>query len=84
VVTKLDRLGRNGINVAQFERDLLIERTEAGLARAKAERKTLGRPAALTPSQRADVRERLATCASVAAVTRDLGTSRMTVMRARG
>jgi len=30
--------------VAQFERDLLIERTQAGLARAKAEGKTLGRP----------------------------------------
>jgi len=70
--------------VAQFERDLLIERTESGLARAKAEGKTLGRPAALTPSQRASVRDRLATGASVAAVARELGTSRMTVMRARG
>jgi putative DNA-invertase from lambdoid prophage Rac len=123
VVTKLDRLGRNAIDVAQtvarleamgvrvhclalggvdltsaagkmtmgviaavaqFERDLLIERTEAGLARAKAEGKTLGRPAALTPSQRANVRDRLATGVSVAAVARELGTSRMTVMRARG
>jgi putative DNA-invertase from lambdoid prophage Rac len=30
--------------VANFERDLLIERTQAGLERAKAEGKTLGRP----------------------------------------
>jgi putative DNA-invertase from lambdoid prophage Rac len=83
VVTKLDRLGRNAIDVqstvqllegkgirvhclalggvdltspagkmtmtvlaavAQFERDLLIERTQAGLERAKAEGKVLGRP----------------------------------------
>lgn len=83
VVTKLDRLGRNAIDVqstverlesrgirvhclalggvdltsaagkmtmgvlaavAQFERDLLIERTQAGLSRAKNEGKTLGRP----------------------------------------
>jgi putative DNA-invertase from lambdoid prophage Rac len=70
--------------VAQFERDLLIERTEAGLARAKAEGKTLGRPAALTPAHRANVRERLANGASVAAVAREFGTSRMAVMRARG
>ena len=32
--------------VAEFERDLLIERTQAGLNRAKAEGKRLGRPAA--------------------------------------
>ena len=39
----------NVINaVAEFERDLLIERTQAGLNRAKAEGKTLGRPARLT------------------------------------
>jgi putative DNA-invertase from lambdoid prophage Rac len=30
--------------VAQFERDLLIERTQSGLARAKAEGKRMGRP----------------------------------------
>jgi len=83
VVTKLDRLGRNAMDVrstvellsskgirvhclalggvdltspagkmtmsviaavAEFERDLLIERTQAGLSRARAEGKTLGRP----------------------------------------
>ena len=86
VVTKLDRLGRNAIDVqqtvqmleakgvrvhclalggvdltsaagkmtmgvlaavAEFERDLLIERTQAGLERAKAAGKVLGRPAAV-------------------------------------
>jgi DNA invertase Pin-like site-specific DNA recombinase len=30
--------------VAEMERDLLVERTNAGLARARAEGKTLGRP----------------------------------------
>lgn len=83
IVTKLDRLGRNAMDVrqtvemlsaqsikvhclalggvdltsaagkmtmqvlgavAEFERDLLIERTQAGLARAKSEGKNLGRP----------------------------------------
>jgi putative DNA-invertase from lambdoid prophage Rac len=85
VVTKLDRLGRNAIDVrltvehltsigikvhclalggvdltspagkmtmsvinamAEFERDLLVERTQSGLKRAKLEGKTLGRPPA--------------------------------------
>ena len=32
--------------VAEFERDLLIERTQQGLMRAKAEGKKLGRPEA--------------------------------------
>lgn len=34
--------------VAQFERDLLIERTQSGLARAKAQGKALGRPSTLS------------------------------------
>lgn len=90
VVTKLDRLGRNAIDVqstvellegkgirvhclalggvdltspagkmtmtvlaavAQFERDLLIERTQSGLERAKAEGKVLGRPAKASAEQ---------------------------------
>lgn len=85
LVTKLDRLGRNAIDVqftvkvlaergvkvvclalggadlnssagkmtmgvlaavAEFERDLIVERTQAGLERAKAGGKKLGRPAA--------------------------------------
>ena len=42
----------NVINaVARFERDLLVERTQSGLARAKAAGKTLGRPSALSADQ---------------------------------
>jgi putative DNA-invertase from lambdoid prophage Rac len=37
--------------VAEFERDLPIERTQAGLARARAEGKAIGRPASLTPER---------------------------------
>lgn len=122
VVTKLDRLGRNAMDVratvealsglgvrvhclalggvdltspagkmtmgviaavAEFERDLLIERTQAGLARAKAEGKTLGRPSALSPSQMFDVTRRLEAGEAVAAVARAMGTSRQTIMRVR-
>ena len=37
--------------LAQFERDLISERTKAGLAAARADGRRLGRPAALTPAQ---------------------------------
>jgi putative DNA-invertase from lambdoid prophage Rac len=122
VVTRLDRLGRNTVdvcitvakleamgirvhclalggmdltssagkmtmgvlmNVAQFERDLLIERTNAGLDRAKAEGITLGRPSTFDDDQRAAVLAALATGASVSEVARQHGTSRQTVMRVR-
>jgi len=122
VVTKMDRLGRNAMDVratvdrltasgirvhclalggmdltspagrmtmgvinamAEFERDLLIERTQAGLARAKAEGKTLGRPQSLKGGVIETVRARLAAGESVASVARDHGTSRQTIMRIR-
>ncbi|AMP74857.1 recombinase family protein [Ralstonia solanacearum] len=122
IVTKLDRLGRNAIDVrstverldaagvrvhclalggvdltsaagkmtmgvinavAEFERDLLIERTQAGLRRAKAEGKAFGRPSALTPDQRTAVVDRLNAGVSVAQIARDMKTSRQTIMRVR-
>ena len=122
VVTKLDRLGRNAMDVratvdrlaalgvrvhclalggadltsaagkmtmqviaavAEFERDLLVERTQAGMARAKAEGKSVGRPGALTHDQREDVIRRLARGKSVSALAREYATSRQTIMRAR-
>ena len=122
VVTKLDRLGRNAMDVrqtvealadlgvkvhcmalggvdltspagkmtmavisavAEFERDLLIERTQAGLARAKSEGKVLGRPRALSDAQEAEALQRLDDGEAVAAVARALKTSRATVMRVR-
>nr|WP_284727969.1 helix-turn-helix domain-containing protein [Sphingomonas psychrolutea] len=69
--------------VAQFERDLLIERTQSGLRRAKFEGKTLGRPSTLSEGQKQDVREDLAKEMSVSAIARKFGTSRQTIMRVR-
>lgn len=122
IVTKLDRLGRDAIDVsstvanleelgirvhclalggvdltssagkltmgvinavAQFERDLLIERTQSGLARAISEGKILGRPPALSHEQQEAVRQRLNTGESVSAIARDQKVSRQTIMRAR-
>ena len=56
--------------MAEFERDLLIERTQAGLQRAKAEGVALGRPASLDADQREAVQAELAGGASVSEVAR--------------
>ena len=78
------KLTMNVINaVAEFERDLLIERTQAGLSRAKAEGKTLGRPPSLTDDQRKAVERRLNEGATVSALAREFKTSRNTIMRVR-
>ena len=69
--------------MAEFERDLLIERTQAGLVRAKSEGKVLGRPRALSDAQEAEALQRLDDGEAVAAVARALKTSRATVMRVR-
>ncbi len=62
--------------VAEMERDLLIERTQAGLQRAKAEGKTLGRPSKTTPTQQADILTALGCGESVSAVARRHSVSR--------
>jgi putative DNA-invertase from lambdoid prophage Rac len=69
--------------VAEFERDLLIERTQAGLARARAEGKTMGRPSALSVAQQAEARRRLEQGESVSQLARDYHTTRQTIMRVR-
>ena len=123
VVTKLDRLGRNAMDVratverlasmgvkvhclalggvdltspagkmtmgviaavAEFERDLLVERTQAGLTRAKLQGKTLGRPQALSQAQSVNVVRRLEAGEAVAALAREYETSRQSIMRIRG
>lgn len=69
--------------VAQFERDLLIERTQSGLARARAAGRRLGRPPSLGPEARAEVLAGLAAGQSVSALARRHGTSRQTILRIR-
>ena len=63
--------------VAQFERDLLVERTQAGIAPARAEGGTPGSPFALRLEQH------LAAGESVAAVAKAFDTSRRTIPNAR-
>ena len=122
IVTKLDRLGRNAMDVrasverlasigvrvhclalggvdltspagrmtmgviaavAEFERDLLVERTQAGLSRAKAQGKVLGRPRSVDAQASKLVMERLKRGEAVAALAREFGTSRQSIMRIR-
>lgn len=66
--------------VADMERDLLIERTQAGLARAKAEGVKLGRRWKTTEAQREEIRRRHASGETVSSVARDFGISRGTVL----
>lgn len=120
IVTKLDRLGRNAMDVratvdrlaadgvrvhclalggvdltspagrmtmgviaavAEFERDLLIERTQAGLSRAKAAGKALGRPQALSNDAQAVIRAARASGVSLGALAKQHGVSRAAIQR---
>lgn len=120
IVTKLDRLGRNAMDVrmvveqlaaadirvhclalggvdltspagkvimaviaavAEFERDLLIERTHSGLVRAKSAGKKLGRRSVLTQEQTAQVIEGRAAGASYGQLAKRFGVSRSAIQR---
>jgi putative DNA-invertase from lambdoid prophage Rac len=70
-------------SVAEFERDLLVERTQAGLNRAKAEGKVLGRPLSLAEKQCEEILISLAKGSSISALARKYSTSRQTIMRVK-
>lgn len=69
--------------VAEFERDLLLERTHSGIARAKASGKRFGRPPALNEEQKLAAVERLNAGFSVSAVAREFNTTRQTILRVK-
>lgn len=122
IVTKLDRLGRNAMDlratvdrlagegirvyclalggmdltsaagkmtmgvlaaVAEFERDLLIERTHAGLLRSRAKGIRPGRRESLSQKEQIEVLEKLAIGTQVSKLARDYKTSRQTIIRQR-
>ena len=68
--------------VAEFERDLLIKRTQAGLARAKGQGKTLGRPSLLSREQRELVRQRRRHGVSLGVLAKEFVVSRSAIQRA--
>lgn len=67
--------------VAEMERDLLIERTHAGLDRARSQGKTLGRPAKIAPEGRRALIELRQAGASISALARRFTVSRATISR---
>ena len=69
--------------VADFERDLIIERTLAGQARARSEGKRFGRPPKTTEKDRKEIARRLAKGETVTAVARAYGVSRGTIVSVR-
>jgi hypothetical protein len=69
--------------VAEFERDLLIERTQSGLNRAKAAGKSFGRPSTLNDQECAEVMKRLNTGVSVTDIARSFKTTRQTIIWVR-
>ena len=66
--------------VAEMERSIIIERTQAGLARARAEGKKLGRMSKTTDEQKKEIRNRLRAGETVSSVARAFGVSRATVL----
>lgn len=67
--------------VAEFERDLLIERTQSGLKRAKAEGKVLGRRPALKADQQETIRQRRSAGVSLGVLAKEYGVSRSAIQR---
>ncbi len=69
-------------SIAEFERDLIRERTRAGIAAAKRRGKRLGRPRAIRGfAAWKTVEQRVAEGASMGAIARELGVSRASVSR---
>jgi putative DNA-invertase from lambdoid prophage Rac len=66
--------------VAEMERDLLVERTQSGLARAKSEGKTLGRPSKTTAAQRAEIIAKYEQGESISALARSYAVSRANIL----
>jgi DNA invertase Pin-like site-specific DNA recombinase len=67
---------------AEFERSMIRERQREGIAAAKASGKPTGRPASLTPSQIATIKERAAQGVSKVALASEYKVTRATVYAA--
>jgi len=69
--------------VAEMERDMIVERTKAGLDRARAEGRKLGRPSVIPEEQHPMIRQRLRDGETVYGIAKELGVNRQVVMRIR-
>jgi putative DNA-invertase from lambdoid prophage Rac len=69
--------------VAEFERDLLLERTHSGIARARAEGKRFGRPPVLNEEQKLAVLKQISLGESISGIAREFSTTRQTILRVK-
>jgi len=67
--------------LAEAERALIVERTRAGLAAARAAGRRGGRPAVMTPERLRVARDEIAGGSTIAAAARTIGVSRPTLSR---
>lgn len=70
--------------LAEFERSLIIERTQAGLAAARARGARIGRPTAMTTGQVEQAKTLVGAGHRVSEVARTLGVGRSTLYRVLG
>jgi putative DNA-invertase from lambdoid prophage Rac len=63
----------------EMERDLLVERTQAGLARTKKEGNTLGRPTKIIEVQRKDISAKHQAGTTISEMARQYGVSRLSI-----
>jgi DNA invertase Pin-like site-specific DNA recombinase len=68
--------------IAEFERKLILSRTEAGIAKARESGKKFGRPSALDVGQKRKIAERYATGETMAALAADYEVGEATIFRA--
>ncbi len=68
--------------IAEFERSLILTRTEAGIAKARANGKKFGRPGALDAGQKRKIAERYAAGETMAALAMEYDVGEATIFRA--
>jgi DNA invertase Pin-like site-specific DNA recombinase len=68
--------------IAQFERKLILSRTEAGIQKAREQGKKFGRPSALDVGQKRKIAERYAKGETMAALAADYEVGEATIFRA--
>ncbi|MDR5751090.1 MULTISPECIES: recombinase family protein [unclassified Caballeronia] len=67
---------------AQFERDLIVERTHAGLERARASGRVGGRPERFTLEEKRTIKARLDAGATARGLAKEYRTTHVTIMKA--
>ncbi|EJF7937199.1 recombinase family protein [Escherichia coli] len=69
--------------VAEFERDILLERTHSGILRARGAGKRFGRPPVLNDEQIQRVLEQIKSGINISDIAQEFKTSRQTILRAK-